>query len=240
MVARLSGIVSRGSVEAAAPRRLGPARGVAAPATPVAPLLPMAPVAALAPVPLAPETPPPPAVPMVPEAEAEARERRAAEQGWRRGLDEGHQAAQREHARWVEGLVQAAAASAATLDRRLADAGSLALALAGQALEQLLGDAGARLPLLEQLLHHRVAALRGASTVQLHLNPQDLESLGGAAALLVRLPVPSGLQLQVVADAAVAGGGCTLELELGSLDTGLDTARALIRQHFEAARDAQP
>ena len=258
MVARLTGVGTTAALEGAAPRRLGPARRLqAAPqSAAVAPVLAaVKPVAAAAPLQGSTAAPPqqPPAAspapqapalaaatPMVPQAEALARTQQAAEQAYRRGLEEGAAAAQREHGQLQTRLSESVATALQALQGRLASAEQLATALTRQTLLQLLGEPAARPQLLAALLQHRLAAVADGSQVRVRLNPQDLQALGDLGDLAGALQATHGTHVVLRGDTAVAPGGCGIDLAMGSLDAGLDTAQALIRQHFQAAAEASP
>lgn len=255
MVARLTGVGAAAALEGAAPRRLGPPRRLqgAPQSAAVAPVLAaVKPVAAAAPLqgstaappqqpPAADGAPPAthqaPATPMVLQAEALARTQQAAEQAYRRGLAEGAAAAQLEHGQLQARLSEAVATALQALQGRLASAEQLATALTRQTLLQLLGEPAARPQLLAALLQHRLAAVADGSQVRVRLNPQDLQALGDLAS---SLQATHGAHVLVRGDTAVAPGGCGIDLAMGSLDAGLDTAQALIRQHFQAAAEASP
>ena len=62
----------------------------------------------------------------------------------------------------------------------------------------------------------------GSTSLQIQLNPVDLESLGEGVRTLVRDSIPNAT-VELNADASISAGGCVVTTENGQIDAQLET-----------------
>lgn len=72
------------------------------------------------------------------------------------------------------------------------------------------------------IVEHAVELACGSTTMQIRLNPVDLESLGDRIRGLVE-DSSRGIEVQFVPDASVSPGGCMIATEQGQIDGRLET-----------------
>jgi flagellar assembly protein FliH len=154
----------------------------------------------------------------------EEQREQARKEGHAKGLAEGRAAAQ-------EQAAQAQAELRAKADKLLAalqQAHERALAawkddvgaVAFEAVCRVAGSQGASREFVQGIVDNvcREARVHAQASVRMH--PRDVQLLAGEGSTLT---LPSGVNLQLVADDTVALGGCILDTEAGRFDGSLDT-----------------
>lgn len=104
----------------------------------------------------------------------------------------------------------------------------LALLIARDSLDMLLGMPEFRSEILAHLIRHQVAQVDDASIVEIHVSAQDFQDRVAIDALIAM--AGSG-ELSVTADARLASGDCRMTLKLGQADVGLNQQTEALR-HF--------
>jgi type III secretion protein L len=113
------------------------------------------------------------------------------------------------------------------LTGRLASLDRLALLLAQECLEIILGDRSARSELLHRILELHISRLDKSMLVAIELSPEDFDDQRTLTELPVQLGVPS---VKVHTNPDIPSGGCVMNLRLGRMDVGLN-------QQWSAVRD---
>ena len=84
-----------------------------------------------------------------------------------------------------------------------------------------------------ELVRETLELVTGEGRLTLHLNPQDCETLGERAQLLVDRLAEVGSS-QVIADASIELGGCRVDTEFGSIDQQLSIQLKRIEEELVA------
>lgn len=84
-----------------------------------------------------------------------------------------------------------------------------------------------------KLLREGLELAAGQGHLRIHLNPQDLQTLGPQAEALVREVAPLAAA-ELVADAAITAGGCRIDTRLGIIDQQFETQLARIEEELNA------
>lgn len=168
-------------------------------------------------------------------AEQAARELQAHAERTIQELRQQAQAAYQARIQVLDGLV---AALPPQVEARLAAAEDDMLALCFEVVCRVLGESAARPEMLRAQLNRAMDSLRHRRLVAVHLHPDDLAALERDHGLAANRP--GGKEIQWIADAQVALGGCILQSPEGGLDarleTQLDALRDLLQQTRAAAR----
>jgi flagellar biosynthesis/type III secretory pathway protein FliH len=162
---------------------------------------------------------------LVSELRAEADER------FREGRDEGYSSAlrevqDREDARLAM-LEQGVSAAIADLRTGAAAMEQLAVLLAQECLDIMLGDASSRADIVTALIRHQVSQIDVRALLNVSVSREDF----GDDAALERLCAGLGLNPgQVTAQPDRLAGQCTMVLQLGQMEVGLDQQWGVLRQ----------
>jgi type III secretion protein L len=158
------------------------------------------------------------------EAQRQCREIREAarEEGYREGLG-----------RWNEALERAAAAGENLMTEHQAELVTLAVRLA----EKIIGEElRSRPETILGIVREALQSVRRERMLTIQVNPEHVETVRNRIDALARV-AGVGREIQVVADPAVAPGGCVVESELGIIDAQLETQlRCLEETLLRAAR----
>jgi flagellar assembly protein FliH len=124
-------------------------------------------------------------------------------------------------------LEQLLAAFESASARRVAELESDAIALAYGAVCKVLGTQAASPAAIAGLVQQAMAQLRGSAIVAVRMNERDLRALlNDDQGRRLRAAAP---QVEWIADAAVAAGGCLVDTTAGSLDARLETQLAALQ-----------
>ena len=170
------------------------------------------------------------------EAEAEKVRQRAEEEGRRAALATVERVLEQRVAEMTERLGPALQQSVESLHAAQQDwfnhwqqqAVRLAIAIAERVIRRELAQRPEiSLPLIREALE--LAA--GSAEITLLLHPDDHKSLGGQAKQMVTAMASLG-QVQIVADAAIAPGGCRVSTRFGSIDQQIEAQLQRIEQEL--------
>jgi len=124
-------------------------------------------------------------------------------------------------------LEQLLAAFESASARRVAELESDAIALAYGAVCKVLGAQAGHPAAIAGLVQQAMAQLRGSAIVAVRMNERDLRVLlNDEQGRRLRAAAP---QVEWIADAAVAAGGCLVDTTAGSLDARLETQLAALQ-----------
>ena len=148
---------------------------------------------------------------------AEEARRAAAEEGYREGLEQGRQEAEKLRQEAAALQAEALAASDRLFDQSREEVVRLALTVAQQFVRQELDqDPGLLLPLVDEAL----ARVRGAEEASLRVNPEAVRALEPSRG---ELAARHGLaELKLVGDAGLAPGDLQVHTFAGSVDVRMD------------------
>lgn len=166
-------------------------------------------------------------------AEQAARELEAHAQRTTQVLRQEAQAAYQARIQVLDGLI---AALPPQVEARLAAAEDDMLALCFEVVCRVLGESAARPEMLRAQLNRAMDSLRHRQLVAVHLHPDDLAALERDHGLGASRP--GGKEVQWVADAGVALGGCILQSPEGGLDARLETQLHALRDLLQQTRAA--
>lgn len=126
------------------------------------------------------------------------------------------------------------------LERQLADAEDDVVALAFEVICRVLGDRAATPEGLAGLIKAAAKNWHGRSALEIHLHPDDLETLQTEFKVTEQLAAErlglDGLELRWVPDSKVVMGGCLLQSSEGALDARLELQTELLRNSLLRTR----
>lgn len=155
---------------------------------------------------------------------------KATEKAFKEGFAAGAQSVQSAQNQWLEKVQVGIDKAVQQWETRLLELERLALAMAAQTLDQVLGCDEARASLLQQMVQHQMSMLAASTVLRVRLCERDLNRFPELMpALQARY---GGGPVELVRDEQLKAGDCVFELQLGQADVGIETQRALIRAHF--------
>jgi flagellar biosynthesis/type III secretory pathway protein FliH len=165
-------------------------------------------------------------------AELEAACIAARREGEAAGLELGRGEARRDGAERLTKLEDGISAALAAFNDTLFATEELASQIAHSCLETIIGDTAQHADLVSRALSQQLKTLEAASVVRVNVSPEDF---GEPSALEALASAPG---MQVIADDALSGGECRIELRLGSLEIGPVTQWRRLSQVLGGSKDA--
>jgi flagellar biosynthesis/type III secretory pathway protein FliH len=160
---------------------------------------------------------------------------RAYEAGKAEGRETGLEEAEDRGAELLAAIESAAAQGLARFEIQLGEMERLALLLAQTCLDRMLLASEERLRIVGDLVRGQVAALGEGAAIRIQVSARDFASPDALAQLA---PACGSGGCEIVASEALASGDCTIALQLGTLDIGLNQQWGAIRTELEAMIEA--
>jgi flagellar biosynthesis/type III secretory pathway protein FliH len=156
---------------------------------------------------------------------------RAFETGKAEGREAGREEAEDRNAELLATIEGAAGQALARFADELAAMERLALLVAQTCLDRMLLATEERTRIVEDLIRGQVAALSDGSALRIEVSARDF----GAPDALAQLAASGASRgCEIAAAEALESGGCTIALQLGTLDVGLNQQWGAVRSELEA------
>lgn len=147
----------------------------------------------------------------------------AVELALEKGREEGRRAADEFGAERLEALRDELAKASRDCLSQLNEKSDLAIEIARAAIHKILGEASPRGALAEEIVRNAIAQIAGGTVVAVRVSSEDFASDEELAALGNELGA-----VRIIRDDDLRGGGCGLDLTLGTVDASLGVQLAAL------------
>ncbi len=142
----------------------------------------------------------------------------ASEQGWAQGRAEGLQEAETREGERLRAVEKGLAEASSRLAESLAALEPLALLVARESLDKILGDPGAYPELIIRAVRRQLAGLKEQSVLAVEVSGADFRDSAAISRLATDIERPSTI-VEIKED--LASGDCRLRLKLGTVEVGV-------------------